>query len=220
MGGAGGPNRPHGPRPPLAFIAPGAESEEARPVPGRAGDGSRDNGEGGVDVLVADIAARHHRDGVLLAPKLECARSGAHSDALFALKRQSFRDNLMVGSRPTRLRNHPNAPAYFGRIIRCWRDLLAWKCCQQVGSKPTQTGPNPSRAANQHGLCIVSSGVWGNPQTDFRPELEGGGPGRRWIRSCVRLKSARCQPDAVACGAVEIDPAGEMDSRNTIQREA
>ena len=42
-------------------------------------------------------------------------------------------------------RNHPNAPAYFGRIIRCWRDLLAWKCCQQIGSKPTQTGPNPSR---------------------------------------------------------------------------
>src|SRR5712671_2787739 len=52
----------------LGLIAPGAESEEARPVPGRAGDGSRDNGKAGVDVLAPDIAARHHRDGVALAP--------------------------------------------------------------------------------------------------------------------------------------------------------
>ncbi len=58
---------------PLGFIAPCAEPEEARPVPGRAGDGSRDNGEAGVDVLAPDIAARP----VCCSPRYSRTRTSA-----------------------------------------------------------------------------------------------------------------------------------------------
>jgi hypothetical protein len=53
-------------RPP-GLIAPCAEPEKARPVPGRAGDGPRDNRQAWVGVLAPHIAARHDGDGVALA---------------------------------------------------------------------------------------------------------------------------------------------------------
>src|SRR5215216_7158656 len=61
-------------------IGRGPQAEEARPVPGGAGDGARDCGEARIGLLAPDEAVRHHGDAVALAPIL----SHQHGAALEA----------------------------------------------------------------------------------------------------------------------------------------
>src|SRR6266436_4354189 len=78
----------------LGLIAPCAEPEEARPVPGRAGDGPRDRRQACVGVLAPDVAARHDGDGVPLA-LIFAHQHGAGLEApvwRFAIPREAVED--------------------------------------------------------------------------------------------------------------------------------